>query len=196
VPGYGTPSYGAPGYAAPADLAAWQPTDWRLVLTRGAKRLVGWFIPLGVVLYVGLIVLQTMNGFGAGKTISAAEALTKVTAANSTLTSQLSKYQTTTQSCTTAMCVEKADGQAAIAFANFGSTVQGTSMPASAAADASKLDADAALVASDLTQLSKLSPSTSASQYQSKATSLNIDKATTKFQTDYDALTSDLHKSV
>jgi hypothetical protein len=112
--------------------------------------------------------------------------------ANSTLTTELNNYQKTVQACTNATCVETADARAATAFTNFASTVHGTPMPASAVAAANKVYSDATEVAQDLTRLSHLGPSISASQYESTANSTGIGQASTQLQQDFSALSNTL----
>jgi len=61
APGYTAPGYGVPGYAAAGGYGApqtsWQPADWRLLLTAGARTLLGWFVGIGVVLWIASIAL-------------------------------------------------------------------------------------------------------------------------------------------
>src|SRR5690242_15153674 len=70
--GYGTPGYGAPGYgtpwlprhSAPETSAPGQATNWQLVLSSGAKRLVGLILVLGLLTAAG-------EGAGVGVKINA-----------------------------------------------------------------------------------------------------------------------------
>ena len=188
VPAYGVPAYGAVGYGIPVDPAAWQPVDWRLLLTRGARQLVGWFIGIGAVLFAASITLNVINGFSESNAVIAQNAITRVNAANTALNTELSKYQSTVQACTNAPCVETADGQAATAFTNLASVVHDTAMPGSAAADANSVYSDATKVAQDLTKLSHLSSTITAPEYQSTVNSMGISQATTQFQRDFSAL--------
>jgi hypothetical protein len=188
--GYEAPA--APGYEIPVAPAAWQSADWRLLLARGAKQLLGWFIGIGVVIWVAGIVLGAINSANG---VSTANAIHAMKAANSTLTTELNNYQKTVQACTNATCVETADARAATAFTNFASTVHGTPMPASAVAAANKVYSDASEVAQDLTRLSHLGPSISASQYESTANSTGIGQASTQLQQDFSALSNTLNSS-
>jgi len=53
APGYEIPDdLAVPEYAVPGGLAAGPPADWRLLLTRGARRLLGTFIGIGIALVV------------------------------------------------------------------------------------------------------------------------------------------------
>jgi Domain of unknown function (DUF4389) len=184
-----------PGFEAPADPAAWQPADWRLILTRGAKQLVGWFIAIGAVLWVASIVLNAVGAFSThpNNAVLAKNAIAAVKAANNTLASAVNNYQTTAQSCTDASCIETADGRVGAAFTNFASTVHGTPMPSSAAAAANRLYSDATKVGQDLTQLSHLSSTVSPTQYNNSATSIGLGQATTQFQQDFTALSDALN---
>jgi hypothetical protein len=187
--------YGTSGYEAPVDPAAWQPADWRLLLTRGAKQLLGWFVGIGAVLWVAWIVVAAIIGSHSNNVISTSNAIHTVNAANNTLSSELNNYQNTVQACTNAGCVETADAQAATAFTNFASTLHGTPMPASAVAVANKVYSDATKVAQGLTQLSHLGPTISPAQYESTANSIGIGQALTQFQQDNNALADALNSS-
>jgi hypothetical protein len=195
APGYGAPGYGAPGYGIPVDPAALQPADWRLLLTRGAKQLLGWFIGIGAVIWVAYIVVAAISGYHQSNVITTRNAIAAVNAANKTLASELNSYQSTIQACTSAACAEKADAQAATAFGNFASKVHGTSMPGSAVAPASRVYSDATEVSKDLTRLSHLSPTISASQYESTANGLGLVQASDQLQQDFNALTKALNSS-
>lgn len=195
VPPAGDFDPAAPGYETPGELAAWQPADWRLLLTRGARQLLGWFIGIGAVLWVAWIVVAAVIGSSSGNVAVTSNAIDTVNAADNTLSSKLNNYQNTVLACTSAGCVETADAQAATAFTNFASTLHGTPMPASAAAAANKVSSDATKVAQDLTQLGHLSPTISATQYASTANSIGIARATTQFQQDFSALDDALNSS-
>jgi hypothetical protein len=192
VPGYGIPGYPAPGYVAPAGPANWPPADWQLLLTRGVRQLLGWFIAIGVVLWVAWIAGGAVSGFNSHP-VSAASAIRTVNVANNTLASELSTYQKTVQACTNASCVETADTKAATAFSTFASAVRGTPMPGSAVTAANKVSSDASEVAQDLTKLSRLGTTISPTQYQSEANSTGINQATTQLQQDFDALANTLN---
>jgi hypothetical protein len=174
----------APADEAPADLAA----DWRLLLTRGARQLLGWFIGIGAVIWVAYALVIALIVSHQGHALSPREAVAKVNAANATLASGLNSYATTVQACTDAGCAERADTQAAADFTNFANTIHGLSMPGSAVADANAVYADATTVAHDLTEMSHLSPTISATQYANEATMLGLSQVSNQFQSDSDAL--------
>ena len=173
---------------SPIDLAAGQPADWRLLLTRGARQLLGWFIGIGAVIWVAYVLVIALVVAHQGHALSPREAIAKVNAANATLASSLNSYATTVQACTDAGCAERADTQAATDFTTFASTIHGLSMPGSAVADANTVYSDATKVAHDLTEISHLSPTISAAQYASDATTIGIAKDSNQFQSDSDAL--------
>jgi hypothetical protein len=194
VLGYEAPDdLAVPGYETLVVLAAGQPADWRLLLTRGAKQLLGWFIGIGAVLWVAGSVVGAINA--SGNVISAKDAIHAVTAAKTTLSTELKNYGTASQACANAACAETADAQAATALTNFASTVHGTPMPASAVAAANTVYSDATKVAQDLTQLSRLGPSVSSTQYNSTATSIGIAQDSSQFQQDLNALDDALNSS-
>jgi hypothetical protein len=211
VPGYETPvdlgyrisgyevglGYGGSGYETPGgQLAAGQPADWRLLLTRGARQLVGWFIAIGVVLYVAdAVVSGIVFAHSTNSIVTTRNAIDRVNAAQDTLNSAMSNYQTTAQACATVACTETADGQAAAAFDSFASTLHSTPMPAGAVAAANALYSDSITIAQGFTQLSQLSPTASVAEYQSTYNSAGLAAAANKFQTDGDALTTALNNA-
>jgi hypothetical protein len=199
----GVSGYGPPAFGTPVDPAAWQPADWRLLLTRGARQLLGWFIGIGAVLYVAYAVLFAMllgNTSNAIVTASNSIATTNnaidtMNAANTTLSTAITNYQNAAQACTTVSCIETADGQAAAAFTTFANTLHNTPMPASAVAPANALYADATKLAQGFTKLSQLSPTVSDAQYQSTANSVGLTPAGNKFDQDNTALKNALNNS-
>lgn len=178
--GYGTPvGY---GIAQPS----WQPEDWRLVLTPGAKQLLGWFIGLGAVLYVGYIVLIAILVSSASSTVTTNNAIDKISNAHDTLANQLHSWESAQQACNDLTCVESGDTKAAGYFSSFASTLQATPMPSGdSAAAASTLYNDATKAAQELTQLSH---ATSVAQYQSMQTSTGLQQTLDQFDEDYNAL--------
>jgi hypothetical protein len=182
--GYGTPG----GYGTPADHGA--PADWRLLLTTGARQLLTLFIVLGAVLYVGDYFAT--NAISAAISKATETPVDRMNAANATLNTQLTNWESTVQSCSDISCVNTADAQAATDFADFASTLQGTSMPAPAVAPANQLYSDATTIARDLTKLSRV---TSAAQYQSTVTSTGIQQALNQFDNDENALGNALNGS-
>ena len=208
--GYGTPGgfvppggYETPGgfgtsagsetpgdYGAPVDYGvaqpSWRPEDWRLVLTPGAKQLLGWFIGLGAVLYVGYIVLVAILVSSTNSTVTTNNAIDKVSNAHDTLINQLHSWESAQQACNGLTCVESGDTKAAGYFSSFASTLQATPMPSGdSAAAASNLYHDATKAAQELTQLSH---ATSVAQYQSTLTSSGFQQTLDQFDQDYSVL--------
>ena len=191
APGHEIPDdLAVPEYAVPVGLAAGQPADWRLLLTRGARRLLGMFIGIGIVVVGGQIASSVLSNVGTNNVATAMAASHAVSVANDALTSALHNYQNTVQGCTNAACAEGADGQFATAFTDFANTVNGTPMPDSAASAKNAVYADATKLAQDLTQLSHLGPTITPTQYGSTSTTLGISQTLNQLQTDYSALTT------
>jgi hypothetical protein len=150
------------------------------------------FIVLGAIFYVGEIIAQQASGASnfSFNSPSPAAANTAVTNAYNTLNTQVSAFQTATNSCNgNISCLSSADQKAAQDFQQFGNTVQGTAMPSDAQADASTVVLDSSAVSSDLSQLST---ATSAQQYESLVSSTGLESDSTKFDTDVSTLKSHL----
>ena len=204
TPGYSTQDYGAPGYGthgsvyctpagftgygAPGPAAA--APDWRLLLTGGAKRLVALFIVLGALTYAAYL---AVIGLAVSSGTSALQAGFTVDSAYNTLTGNLNEWEGTIKTCgTNFTCVTAADGKAATYFSSFAGTLQGTPMPSSAQAAASRLDSDATQAAQDFTELSQ---TTSVTQYQATFDSTGLQQILDSFDQDYSALNSALGNS-
>jgi Domain of unknown function (DUF4389) len=180
LPGYGQPPAGgaAPGVLVP-DAAG-----WRLVLSSGARKLVGFFLALGVVAIAAYTVVMIVVVGSAGSRVNA---VNQVSQAHTTLVSTVNALQTATAACqSNVSCVTRQDGKAADAFLAFNSTLGSTAMPDSASTAASqKLQQDTARIAADFRSLSQ---ATSASQYQQTLASSGLQQALTQFDTDYQQL--------
>jgi len=176
-PGYAPPGYTQPGYAQPstygeAPAANWpmDPRAWRLVLSRGAKRLVVLFIVLGAIALVGSAV---GIGVAASQPVSSANASATVSAAHAHLTTQLNGQSRKLAPCPTQSdvltCLTKPDRQIAQDFGAFASTVRSTPMPSSAAPAAARL-----ATATDQVQAAfkQLGSATSPIQYQQIGTTV------------------------
>lgn len=185
--GYGSPGgYGAAGYGGyGAAQAPAQPTDWRLILTDGARNLLGLFIGIGALFWVLWVVVIVLLASTVSTTVQTGNAIDRINAANTTLNSQLNNWKSTVQACTSLKCATNADAQAASFFTQFASTLHSTPMPANASAAADQLYSDATKAAQDLTTLSK---TTSLTQYQSTVTSTGMLQTLDKFDTDNNAL--------
>jgi hypothetical protein len=196
--GYGTPGgyadpggYGtAPGYATPTPYAAaaqpsW-PANWRLLLTSGAKQLVGWFIGIGVLFYALWVVLFVALVATGTQTVSAAVAVVRVQSAADTLNSRMTTWESATQACNHRMsCVTPLDTKAAKYFSDFAGALQSISFPGSASAVAARLISDSTKAAADLNLLSQ---TTTAVQYESVYTNSGLQATLIAFDTDHQAL--------
>lgn len=195
APGYGAPGYGAAGYAAPggygAPATAW-PADWRLLLTGAARQLIGWFIGIGALFWVGLVIALGLLVSASGSVIVTGNAIDAMNAANDTLTTGVNHWQDTLQSCADVTCATKADRAAITDFTRFASTLRNTPMPSHAVAAADRLYSDATKIAADLTQLGT---ATSATQYQNMTKSTGLDATLNQFDTDNSALGTALDNS-
>jgi hypothetical protein len=181
APGYGQ----APAYpAAAGGLLAPEPHSWRLVLSDPAKRLVGLFIALGVILLAGCVVLIVVLSVNAG---NQANARVTIQDAHSRLARSLSAYQAGVQACGESVsCVTGQDKKAAQAFGSFGQSVDGTSVPSGEATSArARLLSDTGKIKSDLNQLSTAK---SAVQYQQIVGSTGLQGTVRDFQADYTRL--------
>lgn len=217
--GYGAPSpaYGAPGGYGPRPV--FQPTTWLLQLPSGARTLMTWFIGLGAVFFIGIIVLYgvliaaasnsvnnaSLNGgsllptTGAsapavgsapGNPVSGSSAADKLDTDYSTLSDHLSSWETATTNCNGNLtCVTKQDKNAAGIFTTFSSQLAATPVPAAQQADKAKLAADATASANAFTALSH---TTTASEYQSTISSTHLQRNLDNFDKDYTKLVDDL----
>jgi hypothetical protein len=186
-PGYGQASYAQPGYGGAPRWPLGDPQAWRLVLSGGAKALVGVFLALGALFIVVGIVLGVINGSTntPGQTqVSKATAAIKVEGSYATLSTALTSFQSKTSACNGSLtCVTAQDTTIAQAFGTFAQAMRGTSMPAGAPTTAAnKVIADATAARNDLT---KLAASTSVSQYQQTVVSTGLEHQLAQFDADY-----------
>ena len=213
-PGYGLPAYGGPapdvagsgepGYPGPGDPAPagygppaaaygqpgepirWLGGDqpWRLVLSGTAKRLLGLFLALGVVLFAGYLVAGIAIGSSHNGTVSRAGATISVEASFAKLSSTLSAFDAKVASCQGKLsCVNKVDAQMSGAFGGFAQDMSGISMPDStSSAAAARVQADGAQAGRDF---SKLATASSVSQYQQIVVSTGLEPLLHKFDADY-----------
>jgi hypothetical protein len=184
VAGYGQPA--AAGYRPPAEPVRWLGGDqpWRLVLSGTAKGLLGVFLALGVVLFVGYLVAGIAIGSSNNGTVSRAEATISVEASFAKLSSTLSGFDSKVTACQHKLsCVNKVDAQMSGAFSDFAQDMSGISMADStSSAAASRVQADAAQAGRDF---SKLSTASSVSQYQQIVVSTGLESLLHKFDADY-----------
>lgn len=168
-PGYEQPAYAAPDAAHRAATASWpaDPRAWRLVLSSGAKQLVGLFIVLGSIVLVGYISVGVVAASHAATDATRVNAINSVSAAHAKLSRQLSGLSQQITACQSRSavlsCVTKLDEQAAQDFGAFASAVRSTPVPPSAAAAADRLAAVTGQVQSAFQQLGT---ATSAAEYR------------------------------
>jgi hypothetical protein len=190
-PGYGLAgaSYAGPAaYGQPAGPTRWlggeQP--WRLVLSSGAKGLVGMFLAIGALVFVLYAVLIGV-AISSSTTVSKAAAELSVKTAYDSLGSTVTSFDSKVSACGGKLsCVNRVDAQMSRAFATFGSQLHGVAMPTPASSAASAtLQSDANQIATDFQQLSTAS---SASQYQQTVTSTGLEGRLSQFDADYQNL--------
>lgn len=173
-----------PGYAGAAVPAVPGLQSWRLVISRGAKRLIALFLVLGV---IGWAAYGLIISLVAGNAANSANATAQVESAHATLTTAVTTYQRNFNACKQNIsCITRQDSIVAVAFGAFADSVQHTSMPnGNAAAAQALLLGDTKHVQADLAQLSH---QTSAASYEQLLSSLNLQGVVDKFGTDYQQL--------
>jgi hypothetical protein len=180
------------GYGQPAGPTRWlggeQP--WRLVLSSGAKSLVGMFLALGALVFVLYAVLIGV-AISSSTTVSKATAELSVKTAYDSLGRTVTSFDSKVSACGGKLsCVNRVDAQMSRAFATFGSQLHGVAMPTPASSAASAtLQSDANQIATDFQQLSTAS---SASQYQQTVTSTGLEGRLSQFDADYQSLNQTL----
>jgi hypothetical protein len=188
-PGYVQPAYGQPGYVQPAytqpvsAAPRWPVGDlqvWWLVLSSGAKTLVGVFLALGALLVVGYVVVFIV----AASNSTSTNAILTLNGSHATLNNALDSVQSKTAACHgTLTCGTAQDARAAQAFGAFAQEVHGTPTPVGlATAAANRVYSDATQVQKDYLELAK---STSINQYQQTLASIGLDQQVAQFNTDY-----------
>jgi hypothetical protein len=145
--------------AAPAEAAVAGPPEepehpWigrRLVLSRGARRLLILFLLLGA---VSLVTGGILGAILAGRTVDDTRTLAAVVSAHNDLGRQLQKYQQDVGACNQDLgCVQAADGDLAAAFESFATEVDGLEFRASAQDEAAAVRSAAHETASALQRL-------------------------------------------
>jgi hypothetical protein len=189
-------SFGSP-VGQPPETALFAPpatgSPWQLVLSDGARKLVGLFLALGVVLIIGYVVVITVVvSSAANSTVTRNNAITHVEASYSTLSRTLSSFQAKSTACQgNLQCVAALDRQASQAFDSFGTSVRGTAMPGAATTTAADRLATAAQAAGQLLQ--RLSSATTAAQYEAIINSANVQQILSQVDEDYQNLGTQLN---
>ena len=183
------PDFGRPaesGSGGPAGTGFAGPADpWTLVLSSSARKLVGWFLVIGVLVLGGIIAGSAIASGGVTK-VDKAVALVQLKAAagpvNQALQVDVPKGQTCGQNLS---CVTKIDASLGDVYAKFGSDVAAIGMPTDVtAADAAAVSADATKISNVLDRLGK---ATNVAQFTSIANTSGI-------QADLSTLTADYNK--
>ncbi len=195
-PAAGPGSFGGPVGQPPETALFAQPTvssPWQLVLSDGARKLVGLFLALGVVLVVGYaVVIAVVAGSAANSTVTRNNAITQVQASYRTLSSTLSSFQAKSTACQgNLQCVTALDQQASQAFDTFGTSVRGTAMPDGATTNAADQLATASQAAGHLLQ--RLGSATTAAQYEAIVSSTNVQQVLDQVDLDYQNLGTQLN---
>lgn len=155
------------------------------------------FIVIGSVFVVGYAVLfAALINVSSGTlndSVTAANAFNQLSSSTTTLDNGLTSFESATSTCDGNLtCLTKLDAATASDFNTFDSQLAATPVPASAAADKAKLSADGATVANDFT---KLSQSTTGTQYASTVGSIHLQQALDAFTSDDQALANQLQSS-
>jgi hypothetical protein len=168
-PGDGQPGDRPPGHGQAAPAVSW-PTDpraWRLVLSTGARRLVGLFIAVGAVVLVAYIIVTVSLVSRSADNATRVDAINSISAAHSKLIGQLNVLSQQVAACQsqpgTLACVTKLDQQAAADIGAFAGSVRSTPVPSSAAPAEDRLAAATDQVRSAFQQLGA---ATSVAQYE------------------------------
>jgi hypothetical protein len=168
-PGDGQPGDWPPGYGQAPPAVSW-PTDpraWRLVLSTGARRLVGLFIAVGAVVLAAYIIFTVNLASRSADNATRVDAINNISAAHSKLVGQLNVLSQQAAACQnqpgTLTCVTKLDQQAAADIGAFGGSVRSTPVPSSAAPAEDQLAAATDQVRSAFQQLGA---ATSVTQYE------------------------------
>ncbi len=196
APGYAGPGYalagpaspGPAGYGQPVAATRWLGGDqpWRLVLSSAAKRLVGMFLAIGVLVLVLYAVLIGV-AVSSGNTVSKATAALSVEGAYASLGTTVATFDSNVSGCAGQLgCVNRVDARMSQAFAKFGSNLHGLPMPTRASGAASAtVQSDANQIATDFQRLSTAS---SVSQYQQTVASTGLEGRLNQFDADYRSL--------
>jgi Domain of unknown function (DUF4389) len=168
-PGDGQPGDRPPGYGQAPPAVSW-PTDpraWCLVLSAGARRLVGLFIAVGAVAFAAYLIFTVHLASRSADNATRVDAINSFSAAHSKLVGQLNALSQQVAACEnqpgTLGCVTKLDQQAAADIGAFGGSVRSTPVPSSAAPAEDRLAAATDQVRSAFQQLGA---ATSVAQYE------------------------------
>jgi hypothetical protein len=143
------------------------PRAWRLVLSTGARRLVGLFIAVGAIAFAAYLILTVNLASRSGDNATRVDAINSFSTAHSKLVVQLNALSQQVAACENQpgalSCVTKLDQQAAADIGAFGGSVRSTPVPSSAAPAEDQLAAATDRVRSAFQQLGA---ATSVAQYE------------------------------
>jgi hypothetical protein len=187
---FGSPAGQPPETAPSAQLAVGSPGQ--LVLSDGARKLVGLFLALGVILIVAyIVVIAVVVSSSANSTVTRNHAITQVQASYGTLSRALSSFQARSSACQgNLQCVTALDRQASQAFDAFGTSVRGTAMPNGATTTAAGRLVTASLAAGQLLQ--RLGSATTAARYEAIINSTDVQQILNRVDADYQNLGTQL----
>ncbi len=187
----GSPGSWSPGgYGARPGGSADEP-QWGLVLSDGARKLVGGFIVLGVLLAAtsGVIEAATLAGGGGPSALGAAE---QVATDVRPVQNVLDNYATNEHACNGKLdCVTALDRTVAATLSTFAGQLRATAMPSQATAANAAL---ATAVSSTSSVFARLGAATTASQYISEAKAAGLQQSVDGINTAYDNLGTALSK--
>jgi hypothetical protein len=165
----------------------------QLVLSDGARKLVGLFLALGVILIVAyIVVIAVVVSSAANSTVTRNNAITQVQASYGTLSRTLSSFQARSSACQgNLQCVTALDRQASRAFDTFGTSVRGTAMPNGATTTAAGRLVTASLAAGQLLQ--RLGSATTAAQYEATINSTDVQQILSQVDAAYQNLGTQLN---
>jgi hypothetical protein len=191
------PAYGAPQAMSKAGWSVPGSPPWPLVLSPGARQLVGLFLGLGVIIAAAyFVIIAVVVSNAQSGTVSRAAALNQTAAAFHGLSTSMTAFGTQTTACRASHhplpCVIAADRKAGAAFAAYASEQAAIGMPTSSTQQASSLMTADATRAQQIFQ--QLSASKSVAQYEQRATASNLQQVLTQLQQTYTALETTLSR--
>lgn len=191
------PAYGAPQAMSKAGWSVPGSPPWPLVLSQGARQLVGLFLGLGVIIAAAsFVIIAVVVSNAQSGTVSRAAALNQTAAAFHGLSTSMTAFGTQTTACRASHhplpCVIAADRKAGAAFAAYASEQAAIGMPTSSTQQASSLMTADATRAQQIFQ--QLSASKSVAQYEQRATASNLQQVLTQLQQTYTALETTLSR--
>ena len=170
--GYAPPGPGQPGPGEAPAPGSWPagPQAWRLVLSSAARKLVGLYIAVGAVAFIGYAILIGIAAANSSDNVNRAAAINSISAAHSTLLGQLSGVSEQMSACQNQSapagalrCVTKLDRHAAGYLGTFANRVKSIPVPSSATAAAAQLTAAAGQLQA---AFQRLGAATSVAQYE------------------------------